>query len=387
MTDQIVTCPNCGHEFELGQALTDRISGAIRAEMESQAREREKRLAAEVQRKVKEETGLELQAVRDELREKSEKLVAAGKKEIELLRRERQLKEQQEEQELELLRRMDEERKKIFESAKDQAAEQQRLKLRERENLIQSLRDQVGDLQRRIEVGSQESQGEALEGQLIGSLRQRFPFDEIEDIKKGQKGADILQRVRNKAGKACGTIVWESKNTKGYSKDWIDKLKKDQQEAGADLAVLMTMALPPDVKDFDCLQDVWVTNFQSALSLCGVLRELLIGVERAKVVSTLQEGMKDLVYRYVTGQEFTQRVKMIATAYRQLQIDLESEKRAMLGIWKKREKQISTVLDNLAGMRGELEGLLLGEAAVLPGIEVLSLAGIAADHGDDDVDS
>ena len=413
MNEQIITCPHCNRDFELGKALTDKISQGLRVDIEATARRKEaelkarlreveergakldeevsrkleakrKRLEADAQRKAQETLGLELQAAREELEEKTTKLRVAEKAELDLRKKERALIEKQETQELELVRRLDEERGKIAEEAKAKFAEQQRLKMREKDDLVQSLKSKVDDLQRRIDVGSQEGQGETLEGELVDILRLQFPFDECEEVKKGQPGADILQRVRTPAGKFCGTISWEIKNTKSFNKDWIGKLKNDQQKAGADLAVLMTMAMPPQIKDFDYYEDVWVTSFSSATSLCSVLRQMLASVDRAKVVSENKEGLKDVVYQYITGQEFSQRVKMVASTYLAMQKDLVSEKAAMSRIWGKREKQISTVLNNVTGMYGEIEGLLGGEA-VLPGVDVLSLNGVA-EGGDDEDD-
>jgi hypothetical protein len=349
-------------------------------EVESRLAAERDKLAAAAKRKAREEIEVDLRAAQNDLKETSEKLAEARKTELELRKKERLLKEKQENLDLELLQRVEQERAKIAEELKAQAAEQQKLKLREKENLIKSLEEKVGDLQRRIEVGSQEGQGEALEGELIDILRRQFPFDQCEEIKKGQRGADILQRVRNQAGGFCGTILWESKNTKAFANDWIDKLKNDQREAGANLAVLMTMAMPAEVDDFDLYHDVWVTNFASAMSLCVVLRQMLIDIDRERIVSQHREGMKDVIYSYVTGNEFVQRVKMIASAYQQMQVDLESEKRSMNRIWKKREKQITSVLDNVSGMWGEIEGLMVGAGASLPKIDALSLEAIAEDE-------
>jgi hypothetical protein len=375
MSQQSVRCPHCGRDFELGEAWLDE-------EVASRLGEEREKLVAVAQRQAREDLGLELQATQEELKDKSQKLAEAKKTELELRKKERELKERQEGLELEILKGVEEERGKIVEEEKAKAAEQQQLKLREKENHIKSLNDQIDELKRRAEVGSQEGQGEALEGELIDILRRQFPFDEYEEIKKGQRGADILQRVRNQSGNLCGTILWESKNTKAFVNDWIDKLKKDQQEAGADLAVLMAMAMPTEVDDFDLYHDVWVTSFASAMSLCGVLRHSLIELERARFVSRGKESMKDVIYGYITGNEFSQRVKLIHAAYQQMQADLESEKNSMKRIWKKREKQISTVLDNVSGMWGEIDGLMIGESASLPRIEALSLESIA--EGEDD---
>jgi hypothetical protein len=369
MSDQRVTCPECKHEFELGKAWTDKVSRELRAEIEVEAR-----------RRIKEELAVDLQAAKDELKEKDEKLASARKAELELRKQQRALQDRQEALELEVAKKLDAERVKLIEEAKTKADEQQQLKLREKENHIKSLNDQIAELKRRAEVGSQEGQGEALEGELIDVLRRQFPLDECEEIKKGQRGADILQRVRSQSGTECGTILWESKNAKSFANDWVGKLKRDQQEVSASLAVLMTMVTPAEVDGFDQYNGVWVTDFGSALSLCGVLRQMLIAVDRERLVSAHKEGMKDVIYTYITGNDFGQRVKMIASAYQQMHADLQSEKNSMNRIWKKREKQITSVLDNVSGMLGEIEGLTTGGGASLPKIESLTLEAIAEDE-------
>jgi hypothetical protein len=387
MNQQTVKCPNCGEEFEIGSALIEKLDrdlragyeDKIKAEREKLATEREK-LVADAKAEAAEESGLELQSVKQELAEKNSKLAEARKTEIELRKKERELVERNEALDLEVLKKVDEERAKITELAEAKAAEKEQLKIRERDNLIKSLNEKIGDLQRRIEVGSQEGQGEALEGELIDVLRARFPIDECEEVKKGQRGADIQQRVRDHTGKMCGTILWETKNTKAFAKDWIDKLKQDQQEAGADLAVLMTMALPKGIEDFDLHQDVWVTSFGSALSLCGVLRQMLIGVERQRLVSKHQEDVKDVLYAYITSNEFAQRVRMIVSAFQKMDAELGREKTAMENLWKRRRKQIERVLENFSGLWGEID-VLTGEAGEsLPKIEAFTLEAIGEEE-------
>ncbi|MCX5638692.1 MAG: DUF2130 domain-containing protein [Planctomycetota bacterium] len=169
--------------------------------------------------------------------------------------------------------------------------------------------------------------------------------------------------------------MWESKNTKDFSNKWIEKIKADQQEASADMAVIMSIALPKGIDNFGSYEGIWVTDYKSAIGLCTAFRETLIRVERERIVTQHQDSMKDVLYKYVTGQEFAMRVKRIAETYVIMQRDLETEKRAMNRIWSRREKHIAIVLDNLSGMRGEIEGVVGGQK-VLPAIETLSLEGI-----------
>ena len=412
MSEQTINCPKCGAEIELSEALTNKIRQGLRTELQSEAQKQQeailqreaslkaketqleedkarldqavhdrveaerRRLAAEAVAKAEADYRVKSEGLEKELAEKSAKLGEAQRLEIELRRQQRVLQEKQEEQQLEIERTLDQERKAIRQKAMDQATEEQRLKAREKDDLIESLRTQVGELQRKMQVGSQERQGEALEGDLLDTLRAAFPFDECEEVTKGVRGADILQRVRNEVGRVCGTILWESKSAKDFSRAWVDKLKLNQQEAKADVAVLLTAAMPKNIKSFDFCDDVWITDYASAMSLCASLRQTVIQVDRERQVSAHKGEMKDVVFGYISGPEFSRRVKAIVTAYKQMHEDLESEKRAMTRIWKKRESQISLVLGNVTEMYGQLEGML-GEQKLLPAVEPLELESIA----------
>ena len=326
-------------------------------------------------KRVQEEFAIKAQDWESQIKEKDKKLKESVQHEMELRKQQRELENKQQNLELEVARKIDEERKKIAEEAITKAGEQQQLKMREKEDMIKSLQTQLENLQRKIEAGSQERQGEALEEQLKEILQQSFPMDEIEDVAKGQRGGDLIQSVRNAAGKICGKILWELKNTKDFNKGWIDKLKQDQQAAGASIAVLMTMTMPKEIKQFDLYNDVWVTDSTSAIGLCTVLRQMLIAVAREKLIALHQDTLKDVIYGYITGQDFSNRVKAVVMAYTQMQADLDSEKRAMLRIWKKREKQIQSVLNNTSEMFGEIEGLLGGQKLFAP-VEPLMLEAI-----------
>jgi len=412
MVDQTITCPNCKYEIPLTEALTEQIRQRMQAEVDQKAKEQQdlvrrkeesldarakqldqqeksievvleqrlkqesERISKEAREKVSEEFALKLNTAKEELEEKREQVRNLQKQELELRKAKQVLEEEKESLDLEVQRRVDEERKKIQELAFNQAAEQQKLRLREKDDLILKLKEQLEESQRRIEQGSQERQGEVLEEELAESLQRFFSFDVIEEIQKGARGADVLQKVRNSVGKECGSILWESKNAKDFKKSWIEKLRKDQQDAKADIAVLMSVAVPPGVRGFDFLDEIWVSDFASAMSLCVALRQTLIRVERERIVAQHQDSLKDIIYQYITGQEFANRVKMIVSAYKQMQADLESEKRSYQRIWKKREKQIATVLDNITEMYGEIEGSLGGQK-LLPAMDTLSLESIA----------
>ncbi len=386
MAQSKIHCPKCGTEIELTEALTGQIEQAVKAKYETDAAAKDKEVQAKLnqlkakeqaideqvaeqvkakqkiiaeqeRKKILAEHAVQTKALEEELEKKRKELSEANKKELELRRQQQKLEDEKAAFELTVQRKVDDERKTIKEQASKEAAEQQQLKLREKDEQLAVMKSQIDELQRRAEVGSQEAKGEALEDMLQDTLQRAFPLDVFEEVKKGQRGADVLQRVRNKSGKLCGTILWESKNTKEFANRWIDKLRKDQQEAKAEVAVIMTVALPEGIENFGQHQDVWITNYKSAIGLATALRQLLIEVTRQRLVSAGQADIKDLVYEYTTGKEFAMQIYAIAEAFIRMQDDLNKEKAAMEKLWKRREKQITTVLTNVAGIRGSIEGL------------------------------
>ena len=328
-----------------------------------------------------------LEGLQEQLEERDKKLDDAHKKEIEFLKKERELQEKERSMELEIERRLTEAQGPLHEEAMKKAQEAQQLKMREKDDLIEKLRTEMQTMQRRMEQGSQESQGEALEGQLQDILSGTFPLDVFDEVKKGARGADIVQTVRNNQGKVCGKILWEAKNAKNFSPAWLSKLKEDQVEAGANLAVLMSVALPPEVEQFGQVEEgpVWISDYASTLGLCVALRQQLIAVHREKLMTEHSDTVKDVLFDYVTGQDFNLRVRAMVDTYVTMQQDLESEKRALTSRWKKREKLITKILENISGMHGELEALV-GNHAALPAVETLSIEHLEDDDGGDDED-
>lgn len=316
--------------------------------------------------------------VREELAEKSKKLAEANKKELELLKQQQELQEKAESIELEVQRKIVEQRKKIAAEAAEKASEEQMLKIREKDDLIKTMQEQLESLKRRAELGSQEAQGEALEEELKDLLAREFPFDQIEEVKKGSRGADVIQTVCSSSGKECGKILWESKNTKDFQKPWIEKLKTDQQQAQADIAILMTVAMPSGIKRFGLQEGLWITDYKSATGLATALRQGIVKASREKAITAGRDSIKDVIYNYVTSQEFALHISSVMNSYKQMNEDLEAEKRAMAKIWKKREKQIATVLDNVSGMYGSIEGIV-GVQKALPTVDAMELDSIAGE--------
>ena len=374
MTQETIKCPKCGEIIKLSEAISHDIETAIKAKYEKESKvrlkEERKRLEIKVKKEVKESVGLELADLQEQIKEKAELLEKSQKQELELRKQQRQLEEDKKTFELESNRKLDAERQKIAEKIGRELGENHRLKDAEKDKQLTDMRGQIEDLKRKAEQGSQKIQGEVLELELEQLLKNEFQFDEIDSVSSGIKGADILHTVKTQSGRVCGKILWETKRARNWSDKWVQKLKDDQREAKADLAVIVSETLPKGFHHFRQIDGVWVTDIPSELSLGLALRAVLIQVSRTREIQTGKEEKMEIVYNYLTGIEFKNRVQAIMEGFIAMKRDLDSEKRAMTKVWAKREKQIERVIQNIAGMHGDLEGIA---GPSLPAIKALEL--------------
>jgi hypothetical protein len=284
-------------------------------------------------------------------------------------KRERELERKQQDLELTIERKLEDERNRIVLETQARATEQHRLKDAEKERQLTDMRRQIEDLKRKAEQGSQQIQGEAGEGALESLLRANFPSDEISAIGQGIRGADVHQVVIDPRGRKSGAILWECKNTKNWSDGWIAKLKQDQRSLRADVAVLVTTALPKGCTRFALIDGVLVTDFACAAGLAAVLRANLCQLAQMRSAAISKEESLELLYRYLSGVEFRQRVEAVVEAFIAMRRDLEQERRAAERQWARRSRQIDAVTFNVSGMYGDLQGLL----PALPPIALLEL--------------
>ncbi len=348
---------------ELEENLRKRLDEG-RAELVRQARE-----------KAKEEFGLELKDREAALAELQAKVQQANQKELAFLKEKRDLEEKIRSVELEVTRRTQEELKKVREQALKEMDEQHRLKLLEKEQQVEALRRQIEDLKRSAEQGSQQMQGEVLEVALEELLKNLFPTDAIEPVAKGIRGADVIQRVYDEGGMDCGLILWESKRTRHWSKEWLPKLRDDLRVVKASRSVLVSEQLPEHIRHFGQVDGVWVVNWGCVHPVAMALREGLIAVARGRRAMEGQHSKMELVYNYLIGQEFCNRVSGIAEAFMTMRQDLEAEKRAYQRCWAKREKQLERVVVNTSGLYGDLQGII---GSTLPEIKGMSLDALGA---------
>jgi hypothetical protein len=237
---------------------------------------------------------------------------------------------------------------------------------------------QIEDLRRKAEQGSQQLQGEVQELELGSILLQKFPFDVIEPVPKGEFGGDLIHRVIGPAGQICGAILWEAKRTKTWSDGWLAKLRDDKRNAKADLALIVSHALPKGLEHFDYIDGVWVTNPRCAVPVAIALRQSLIDVSAARLAGEGQQSKMALVYQYLTGPRFRHRIEAIVERFSAMQEDLERERKAMMRLWAKREEQIRGVIEATAGMYGDLQGIAGRTFQEIEGLEIPLLDAPAA---------
>ncbi|MFA5197586.1 MAG: DUF2130 domain-containing protein [Patescibacteria group bacterium] len=410
MAEQNIICPYCKKEIPLTQAITQKIETDLRKKMEEDFAKRDNELsgrentlvareqavaktvqevnkkiddevaqklalerdsiAKEAKKKAEIEISMQMKALKEDLESKDKKLQETQQNELLLRKEKSSLEEREKNVDLEVARRLDSERASIYSEAARKADEEYQLKDKDKDKKIADLIKQLDEAKRKAEQGSQQAQGEVLEIELEQMLKLSFPYDIIEPVPKGIKGADVLQKVNNPMGQYCGTIIWESKRTKGWSDGWIDKLKDDQREVKADIAVLMSIVLPKEINGFSQLKGIWVTSYPLAVALAVALRANLIEVAIAKQAAVGKVEKMEAIYNYLSGTEFKQKVEAIVEAFVTMNTDLAKEKIAMEKLWSKREQQIKKVIISTARMYGDMQGII---GASLPEIKSLEL--------------
>jgi len=344
MTEPTITCPNCKTEIRLTESLAAPLIAATRKQFEEQLsqkdaevakreegiREKERQILeakrnldtqvadqvavqlkaeraqviVEESKKAKLASAAEIEAkerelsdLQEVLKERDGKLAEAQKAQAELIKKQRELDDAKRELELTVEKRVQDGLNEVRLQAKNQAEEEQKFKVMEKEQTIAAMQKQIEDLKRRAEQGSQQLQGEVLELELENLLRAKFPFDSIEPIAKGEFGGDVLQRVVSQGGQASGSILWESKRTKNWSDGWLVKLREDQRTAKAEVAVIVSQALPKGVEAFDMVDGVWVTHPRALIPVATILRHTLLQVNMARQVTEGQQTKTEMVYQ------------------------------------------------------------------------------------------
>ncbi|HTB52235.1 MAG TPA: DUF2130 domain-containing protein [Ferruginibacter sp.] len=372
-----ITCPNCGHQFELNESLKNEVEKELRGKMLDWQKKKEEEfekskivIEAEATKKASEGLSAKLKVLEEDAKTKNQQLLDLQKKELELLRNTSALEEKQKNSEMEFEKRFLEKRKEIEDVTIKREQELFDLKMKEKETQMDSMKKTIEDLKRKSEQGSMQLQGEAQELLLEEILKENFPFDLIEEVGKGVEGADCIQIVRNSSGKECGKIIYESKRTKSWSNSWIDKLKADKRNRGADVAILVTQAFPKDMDKFGEKEGIWLCNFNEVSSVSHLLRDGIIKIYEIQKGEENKGDKMQLLYNYLTGNEFRGQVEAIMEGFMAIKQNIIKERIQMEKMWKEREKQLEKVLISTSGMYGSVKGIAgasIGDIPLLDG--------------------
>jgi len=412
MAEPTVVCPQCKTEIKLTESLAAPLLESVRSDYEQRISQkdadvakREKllneraetldkakrtldqqieqklelertRIGAEEAQKAKLALGndldqkvKEINTLQDILKQRDTKLAEAQKAQAELIRKERELDDAKRELDLTVEKRVQADLSTERDKAKKEAEEELKLKVMEKDQTITAMQRQIEELKRRAEQGSQQLQGEVQELELEALLIAKFPRDTILPVAKGEFGGDVLQRVIGPLNQVCGTILWECKRTRNWSDGWLPKLREDQRTAKAEIAVIISQALPKDIETFGFVDGVWVADPKVTLPVAMSLRQTLIEVACVRQASEGQQTKMEMVYGYLTGPRFRQRVQAIVEAFSSMREDLDREKKAITRQWAKREEQIDRVMQATVGMYGDLQGIAGKTLQEIEGLE------------------
>ena len=378
-----IQCPKCKHEIDIENVLAERIEAEQNAkfstrlkavEQREQAIEQEKanmqrhitllleqekvKLLPQLRAAINAEKEQQLNTLQTELNEKSKQVATLKMQEGELLRQERQLEEARAGIETEVEKRLVTEKTALLANLREKVQNESLVELKQKDLVIEQMKTQLNEMKRKVEQGSMQLQGEAQEVVIEEILRVLHRFDEFEEIKSGELGADILQRVYSRTGQCCGSILFESKNTKAFSESWVDKLKEDMRLKKADLGVIITKALPKGVSSFEQREEnLWICSFEHFKPLTFALRALLLKVEEVRIVQANQGDKSKLLYEYLVGSEFKTQLKNIHDTFGGMHQSLFKEKKAALLNFKKREKEIDLIMRSLTDIAGSINGI------------------------------
>ncbi len=333
------------------------IEAKAKAELQKELSQKLQLEQARIKEQMQKEQNEAIALLKEELEAKSKQLAELNKAKIEI----EQLKREKEEMvlkakmeaELELTKRLNEEKLKLKQSLDEEIA----LKLKAKDEQIEQMKRDIEAAKRKAEQGSQQIQGEALELTIESWLKSKFPFDSIEEVKKGAFGADCIQRVHTREMQNCGVICYESKNTKAWSDAWITKLKQDMLKVNADIGVLVTSVYPNGMDRMGFVDGIWVCSLDEFKGSVFLLRESLIRVAKTIKKEENRGDKMALLYNYLTGNEFQMQLKAIVDGFMAMQSELDKERRSLMAAWKRRQKIIDGVLENTTQMYGALQGI------------------------------
>jgi hypothetical protein len=378
-----IKCPSCNTEFALGEAEAEEYKKELQQKMIAYKKQKDdeyqQRLAdfdkqkaaieLAASTKASEKLKMELVSLQEEAKEKTLELQNFKKRELDLLRERTALEERTKDMELEIEKRLLEDRKKIEKETIQRESHLFELKMKEKDLQLDGMKKTIEELKRKSEQGSMQTQGEAQELLLEEMLRNYFPYDTVTEVKKGAEGADCILLVRNHLGIECGKIIFESKRAKGWQNAWVDKLKKNMRNMQVDVAVLVSQIFPKEMTCFGEKDGVWISSFKEVIPLTTALRHTILRIAEMQKVEENKGEKMHLLYGYLTGTEFRQQIETIVEGFSSLKNSIIKEKMQMEKIWKEREKQLEKVLISTSGMYGSIKGIAGASIGNIPLLE------------------
>ena len=372
-----VQCPHCQKQFELSEAfkhqIEENILQATSKKHQQELDDIKEKTFEQANKKITQQFELQLKQIEKDSIEKE----AQNKKlydQLEKLMEEKStLKREKDEMKLEMQKTLALEEEKIRLDAQKKAEEEQHLKILAKDKQLADTLKELEDAKRKLQQGSQQTQGEVFELEFEDMLQKEFPHDKVSPVGKGIKGGDIIQEVWDARGNYNGKILWELKNTKTWSEGWIDKLKGDKRTINAEEAVLISEVMPTNIKTAGFREGVWVTKHEFVIGLASALRANLIQLYYAKNAAKGKDEKVEVLYSYISGVEFKHRIEAIIDAFSNMQTDIEKEKRYFSSKWARDEKNIRQVIDNTFGMHGDFKGIMGNTLPAIKGLETPEL--------------
>lgn len=412
-----IVCPHCNTQIDLDKIADQKYSELLKEqeqklkieqekqkelfekEMEQKTNEMRKKAQEFAEKKAEEErkkVEIEMKDMSERLQKAEQESQENKKKELEMMKKQRELEDKEKNFELEMEKKIFEEKKNIEKNLEEKMKENSKKELDEKMSVVQEefrkkeleyqkqqeqLKKSLDDAKRKAEQGSQQIQWDIQEDDLKLALEQSFPIDTIADVPTGIKWADLLQTVKNNLGQDSGMIVWESKNTKAWQDAWVMKLKEDKLKVWWNIAILVTSVLPKDMNHFGMIDDVMVCIPEFAIGVGTMLRDKLLSISKVEKSLEWKDAKMEMLYKYLSSEEFSSKISMMVDVFSNLKSWIDAERRAMEKNWKKREKDIERATFAVTGMYGELESLM-GQA--LPGSQYLELGSGGAEEDEDD---
>jgi hypothetical protein len=342
--------------------------------LQKRLEEEKNRLSVTLAAKVKEENCKELESLRGEIQERKKENQALKDKEIELEKLKRRFDEREKDLELAFQKKLNQQTEEMADKISKRESEKVGLVLAEKDKRLEDLKKQIKEMERKAEQGSIQLQGEVLEKAMEEILMDLFNTDEIKEVPKGKKGADVIQHVKDSSSNLCGKIMYECKRTKNFQNVWIEKLRKDQLREKADIAVLVSDNLPfEDNVSMGMIEGIWICNYQSFPGLALALREGLVRIHQALESQQNRGDKMNRLYDYLTSHGFRLQIGAIIEGFLNLKGSIQKERVAMEKLWAQREKQIEGILLNTSNFFGAVKGIAGSDILDVP---LLELSGI-----------